>query len=238
MKTHYIHTDTVHNLMAPSEVVPILVKMLSPNSVVDVGCGTGTWLKIFHENHNIDDLLGLDGSYVDKSQLVIEDKYFKATDLSNGFDIRRKFDLLLSLEVAEHLPKEAADTFIESLCKHSDNIIFSAAIPDQGGQNHINEQWPEYWMKKFEKHGYYYHDVIRPLIWNNNKIDWWYRQNIFLVNKQKEPTPVYTSIIHPELYNQVCENFHDFRYNINQGKYGIKNALKILMNSILQKIKR
>lgn len=233
----YTHSEEVHNMKSPFAVVPIIMSLLNPKSVLDVGCGTGTWLKVFNEFHNINDILGLDGSYLDKNQLVIDSKYFKEIDLRAGFNLQRSFDVLICLEVAEHLPEESADNFVDSLCKHADNIIFSAAIPGQGGQNHINEQWPEYWAKKFEEHGYYFHDLIRPYIWNDERVDWWYKQNIFYINKKNDPKPYYTSLVHPELFKQLDTNFNEYKRMINEGYFGLRNGFKIFINSLLYSLK-
>ena len=144
----YIHTEAIHNLSAPRVIVPIVLEMIKPNSILDVGCGIGTWLKVFEE-YGVDDYLGIDGDYVDRSTLKISEKRFLPNDLRKRWSLNRKFDLVVSLEVAEHLPEEVADLFVSTLSAHGDTILFSAAIPGQGGQNHVNEQWPTYWQKKF-----------------------------------------------------------------------------------------
>jgi hypothetical protein len=132
----------------------------------------------------------------------LEENEFLPADLSFPFKLDRKFDLLISLEVAEHLKEESADDFIQSLCAHSDLILFSAAIPFQGGQNHLNEQHPTYWIQKFESHGYHVYDPIRPLVWNSTEVDVWYKQNMFLFSivELDLPRPVYTHIVHPDLF--------------------------------------
>jgi hypothetical protein len=92
---------------------------------------------------------------VNKNRLKIPKECFAEVELDKGISVDRKYDLAISVEVAEHLPPNAADIFIESIVKASDIVLFSAAIPFQGGTNHINEQWPEYWNKLFNKNGYY-----------------------------------------------------------------------------------
>jgi hypothetical protein len=69
---------------------------------------------------------------------------------------------------------------VESLTRHGDTILFSAAIPGQGGTHHINEQFPEYWAAVFRQKGFSVVDVLRPAIWTNNRVNWWYRQNLLL----------------------------------------------------------
>jgi SAM-dependent methyltransferase len=199
--TNYVYTTGVHNLSAPREVVPIALQFVQPKSVLDIGCGTGTWLKVFEEN-GVSDYLGIDGSVVPDDQLHITPAKFQTKDLSKPIDLGRRFDLVVCLEVAEHLPAQFADTLVNTLTKHADAILFSAAIPGQGGQDHVNEQWPEYWQKKFETRGYYFHDVIRPRIWNNPAVESWYKQNIFLINKTKSDNSAMLSVVHPRSFHR------------------------------------
>lgn len=199
----YIHEEAVHNYKAAKIVLPILIQSFSHKSILDVGCGTGTWLKVAKEL-GVHEVVGIDGEYVDRSLLLqnLDEKEFLATDLSFPFQLNRQFDLLICLEVAEHLKESSADTFVSSLILHSDLILFSAAIPLQGGQNHLNEQTPDYWIKKFRDHGFYVYDPIRPLVWDSEDVDVWYKQNIFLFSRKKLelPSPKYTHIVHPELF--------------------------------------
>ncbi|MBK7870830.1 MAG: class I SAM-dependent methyltransferase [Saprospiraceae bacterium] len=164
MKNIYNHTNILHNLKDPNEIVPILYKVLNPQKVIDVGCGLGTFIRCFKEC-GAEKIIGIDGGWVDKSLLFqnISEPEFIEVDLERPFNIPEKFDLAISLEVAEHLSPNCADIFIKNLTQLSNVIVFSAAIPGQGGQNHVNEQWPDYWIKKFNTHGYIVHDVLRPI---------------------------------------------------------------------------
>jgi SAM-dependent methyltransferase len=220
---------------AAREVVPEVLKLVKPANVADIGCGTGTWLKAFEE-HGVSDYVGVDGDYIDPAKLKIPADKFIAQDLSHAFDLKRKFDLVVSLEVAEHISPERADLFIESLIRHSAVILFSAAVPGQGGQMHVNEQWPEYWQKKFERHGYFFHDLIRPLIWNNDNVDLWYRQNIFLIRKDKPSIPV-QSLIHPKLFELKIDNAKEYYQSLIEGKQGLAIGAKIFFNAIKFKIR-
>ncbi len=233
----YVHTGDIHNTKAAEEVLPVVLDFLQVKSVLDVGCGTGTWLKVFSKKYGVTDFEGIDGAYIDYNQLVIDRVHFKEIDLRNPFDLQRKFDLVLCLEVAEHLPEQSADAIVASLCKHADTILFSAAIPGQGGQNHLNEQWPEYWQQKFLGHGFYFHDVIRPLIWNNEKVERWYKQNMFLVNKQKSNTGSNLSLVHPQ---QLIKTIHDnelYKKSLLDGKQGLRVSSAIFFNALFFKMK-
>ena len=194
------------------EIVPLVIELTRPRSVVDVGCGEGIWLATF-ENSGIRDILGIDGDHVDRNMLAIPAEKFMSIDLKNPFQLKRHFDLTICLEVAEHLPKEAAEGFVDSLTRLSPIILFSAAIPFQGGERHVNEQWPDYWTALFEGKDYCVIDCLRKRIWNNNNVEWWYAQNILLFAKtsylkacptlQREYNQAHhslLSIVHPRKY--------------------------------------
>jgi SAM-dependent methyltransferase len=182
-------------------VVPIVRDIIRPTSILDVGCGVATWLAEW-VNQGVTDVLGLDGEYVDKRALQIESAKFIPTDLRQTFSLGRKFDLVQSLEVAEHIDQEYADLFVEALTNHGDIVLFSAAIPGQGGTHHVNEQWPSYWIEKFMKADFKLYDIIRPRIWADSRIKMWYRQNILLFSKERvfDAPETCINVIHPELW--------------------------------------
>ncbi|MEO6666923.1 MAG: methyltransferase domain-containing protein [Nitrospiria bacterium] len=149
-------------------------------SAVDIGCGVGTWLSVL-KSRGVRTIQGVDGPWVDRRFLVIPDESFATKNLATGpLDLGRRYDLAICVEVAEHVPQERAQAFIEGLTRLSDLVLFSAAIPGQGGTGHINEQWPEYWANLFSAHGYVCADGLRFALWHDQKIPWWYRQNILL----------------------------------------------------------
>ena len=244
----YIHDEAVHNFYAAREVVPFIIDLLSPNSVADVGCGTGTWLKVF-EDHKITDFIGIDGAYVNKSKLKIDESSFVEHDLELFYTCSRKYDLVISLEVAEHLKEESAEIFINTLTCLGDNIIFSAAIPNQGGQNHLNEQEPEYWIKKFQKEGFECFDILRPVFWENKKVDCWYKQNMFLFTKNNELKELLrfknsflnAHLVHPELLSIKEINSNNLNFEKDQilnSKKAIKFYFDLLFHALNFKIKR
>lgn len=206
------YKDQKHgSTISAGKILPIVFEQLSfiPKSVVDVGCGTGTWLEAC-EQLGITDCVGLDGNYVNRESLLIDVKKFIPVDLATGFNLTRRFDLVISLEVAEHLSKSCSSQFIENLTKLGDVVLFSAAIPGQGGTNHINEAFPSFWINLFEDNGFYLCDVVRKQIWDDKEIDFWYRQNILIFARQNiliknqtdinDKIPFYFNRIHPELY--------------------------------------
>ena len=119
----------------------------------------------------VNDVLGIDGSWVNKDLLhkYINPEEFLEHNLEKKIKLDKKYDLVLSLEDAEHLDKDSADVFVQNLVNSGNLILFSAAIPNQGGQNHINEQWLTYWEEKFAKYNYVIQDIIRPIFWNNSE---------------------------------------------------------------------
>lgn len=159
-------------------VIPIIKGLFHPTSVIDVGCGSGTWARVYLESGC--KVLGVDGNVVRGEQLLIPEEMFERHDLSKPFKLGRQFDLVNCLEVAEHLAKERADGFVEDLCRLSPVVVFSAAIPGQGGTHHVNEQWPDYWIPKFRSQGFKLFDCLRHLIWENREVAWWYAQNILV----------------------------------------------------------
>jgi len=169
----------VGSLRSAQTVVPMLMELFAPRSVLDVGCGVGSWLSVF-VNAGIGDVLGLDGNYVDRSMLKIDVDLFQPTDLAKPVSLNRTFDLVLTVEVAEHLADADSATFVESLTTHGSVIVFSAAIPFQGGTTHVNEQWPSYWIDLFAKQGFVCLDVLRPRLWLNAEVDYWYAQNLLV----------------------------------------------------------
>lgn len=249
----YFHDEEHHNLISPRVIVPQLVKIINPKSVIDVGCGIGTFLKVFKEN-GIDDIYGLDGKWTDKNLLskYIDLSFYKEVDLESRVTLNRKFDLAVSLEVAEHLNENSADIFVENLVNLSDIIVFSAAFPTQGGQNHVNEQWPSYWCEKFSKHGYKFYDVLRPLFWNDNNVQIWYKQNIFLIirdNCEQNITKDFTAldnsvmdVIHPIVYKSCYEKNTELKAisvkynNLNKGRDSLLTYLKLIAKYFLGRI--
>ncbi|MGZ4384189.1 MAG: class I SAM-dependent methyltransferase [Gaiellaceae bacterium] len=160
-------------------IVPLIMERIAPHSVIDLGCGVGAWLKEF-EWQGVGDYLGVDGSWVARDLLLIPADRFVETTLDRSLDLGKRFDLAVSLEVAEHLPERMAKQFVATIVRHAPCALFSAAIPYQGGTRHVNEQWPDYWAALFAAHGYEPVDAIRPLVWSDPRVASWYAQNILI----------------------------------------------------------
>ena len=151
--SEYFQTLRPESNLSAMAVIPLVLELYRPGSVVDVGCGLGGWLAAF-QAYGVEDILGIDGDYVDRKMLDIPPEHFKAIDISRPFTLDRTYDLAVCLEVAEHLAPAHATDFVESLTRLAPVILFSAAIPLQGGTNHLNEQWPDYWTQKSEQEGF------------------------------------------------------------------------------------
>lgn len=166
-------------LSSAREMLPEILRILPVESVLDVGCGQGAWLAVWKEL-GVSVSHGVDGDYVERARLLIDTDDFTAIDLTEPFDLGRQYDLVQSLEVAEHLPESRADDFVASLVRHGDVVVFSAAPPGQGGDHHVNEQPYDYWRRKFEARGYLPLDCLRPRVLDRRQIEPWYRYNTFM----------------------------------------------------------
>lgn len=160
-------------------VAGLLLPELKIRSLLDVGAGHGAWAAEWIAA-GVKDVVAVDGDYVDREQLAIPAGNFVAHDLSTPLDLKRKFDLVQTLEVAEHLPAAKAELFVDNLVAHGDVILFSAAVPHQGGEHHVNEQPPEYWRRKFATRGYAVFDFVRPGLAHAEGVMPWYRFNTYL----------------------------------------------------------
>lgn len=148
--------------------------------------GIGTWA-LTQKHINNSKIKVLDGNYIKEELMLVKSDEFVYVDLAEEKSlqhINEKFDLVISLEVAEHLPATRANSFVNELCGLGDVILFSAAIPGQGGEGHINEQFLSYWKSLFEKNNYTLHDIIRVKLQDDDKVCPWYRQNMVVFSKK------------------------------------------------------
>jgi len=148
------------------------MEQLAPCSALDIGCGWGEWLDAL----GLEDVVGVD--------IASEREGVVHHDLTTPLYLDRTFDLVISLETAEHLPEEAADIYVASIARHAERaVLFSGAVPGQVGLHHVNCQPHEYWHERFYILGFDVVDSIRPLIANNPYVSPWYRENIFVYRR-------------------------------------------------------
>jgi len=238
--TKDFYKRTLHgSLQSAREIIPLIMKLVKPKSVIDVGCGKGVWLSAFKE-FGIADVLGIDGDWIDKDTLQIPNETFLVLDLKQPIQLVRHFDLVVSLEVAQYLPKECASRFVESLTKLGSVILFSSGIPYQTSYLNLNPQWPDYWADLFQRKGYGAIDCLRRIIWNNDKIEPWYVQNILLYVRLDNLKD------HPLLYREYKNTNHSMlsivhpKYYLGASDYmnlSVKKTIRVLPKMIYKAIK-
>jgi SAM-dependent methyltransferase len=205
----YYRTLDATSLRSARRVVPRVLELVAPRRVVDVGCGRGSWLSVFLE-HGVPEVLGVDGDWVDPASLHIPADRFRRVDLGRPLEVEGDFDLAVCLEVAEHLPEDRAPGLAADLARLAPVVLFSAAVPFQGGVEHVNEQWPDYWAERFAGLGFRAVDILRRELWDDPEVVWWYAQNTLLFVREDRlaglprlleavnPTP--PRLIHPRHY--------------------------------------
>jgi SAM-dependent methyltransferase len=206
MTIDYDHKQNFHPLEGAAVALPEIFGSNVPASLLDIGCGTGTWLRAALDL-GVSNVFGIDGVRVAQEHLHVAKETIGYLDLAKPFNLGRQFDVALCLEVAEHLPEESSDGLISSITNHSDSILFSAACPGQPGQHHVNCHWPTYWQRLFNRYSYACDDSIRWQIWGDERIPPWYRQNIFWArrnpaNAGREPRLI--AVIHPDMRQDIA----------------------------------
>jgi hypothetical protein len=235
------------SFVSASEVVPYIVNAIEPSSVLEIGSGTGAW-SLAVLNCGIDDVMAVDGDWVREEALRIPKSKFVVHNLTEPFFLGRVYDLCICLEVGEHLTSAHADTLVTSLVSHAPIVLFSAAVPLQGGISHTNEQWPVYWHRKFQDHGYRPFDIVRPKFWNNDRVAYYYKQNAFLYvgaqcldairdRLQRLALNAYAAsselmFIHPEKYLQLAS------FENVDVKSMFKAGPKVFMQALQRRLRR
>jgi len=192
---------------AAAVILPIVFGPLAPSRVIDIGCGQGAWLAAAGAL-GATTLTGLDGAWVERDKLRDPRITFHPTDLAGAFAPPARHDLCISVEVAEHLPASRADGFVAQCCAAADAVVFSAAVPLQGGTEHVNEQRASRWAARFAAQGFDAFDVVRARVWEDARVSWWYRQNVIVYAKRDSAAhralsgvpvvPPPFDLIHPE----------------------------------------
>lgn len=166
---------------AARAVVRPLLSKVPVSTVADLGCGAGGWAREFERQGCI--VTGFDGRW---ASAVYRGRDFRAIDLLEEMP-EGQFDLVVCLEVAEHLPEERAGDLVAAIAGMTDNVLWSAAVPGQNGTGHVNCQWPGYWAKLFAPHGLRFVDDLRGPLFSNRAVAWWYRQNLLRLTRSDGP---------------------------------------------------
>ncbi len=207
--TEFYADRRAHTVHAAARVLGALPPDLPRRRIADVGCGTGTWLAAALDAGS-ETCIGLEGDWVQPAMLDDARINFRAADLEQPFELS-PVDLVLSLEVAEHLSPRRAPGFVADLTASAPAILFSAAIPGQGGVGHVNERWQGWWAALFAQHGRLAYDVVRPRVWSDEAVPAWYRQNAILyldastaAALKLQPTdPALLDIVHPTFWERA-----------------------------------
>jgi hypothetical protein len=211
------------SLASAGVIVPRLLEVVQPASVIDVGCGDGEWLSVFQQ-HGVR-ILGVDGFGTPPFSEFIR------TRLDRVLPDLGDYDLAVSVEVAEHLPESRARSFVRDLTRLSGVVAFSAAIPGQRGDHHVNEQWPDYWADLFGEVDYACCDIFRRALWQEQAVQWWYAQNLLLFVRRDQlsryskisSTGRPDRLVHPNQYETVLENQ---THSISSAAVLLKDAAK------------
>lgn len=173
-------------------VVPWITNILDPVTVIDVGCGEGWWAAEFCRHGS--SVVGVDGHEPYPTMPI---DHYVQHDLREPIPAHfGPVDLAVSLEVAEHLPPERAAAFVSELCHLAPVVVFSAAAPGQGGVGHVNEQPLTYWASIFADLGYVTDGGLRWQIWDDDRVEPWYRQNL-VIAAQAAPYDLHHQKIEP-----------------------------------------
>jgi SAM-dependent methyltransferase len=213
-------------------ICPLLLRHGEARSVVDVGCGNGYFLDAFAAL-GVGDRLGVDGPFNDGSAVRAAGHAYTVTDLeASTLSVGRRFDLAICLEVAEHLEARHASRLVEGLVAAADVVAFSAAVPEQPGRGHVNCRWPSYWAGEFARHGYRASDVLRPVLRGDDRVSWWYQQNLILYTADPESeTPARSlDLAHPTLVDRV-------RTKYSERRPGGREALGVLRDVALRRMR-
>lgn len=178
--------------MSAAKLVPQLYARYNPVTVVDVGAGEGWFAKVFQQE-GATDVDTIDGPW---SEADLKIDFEDPTSYPRGL----YYDLAICLEVAEHVNEDYARPFIDWLSTLAKVIVFSAALPGQGGNGHVNEQWPSYWAGLFAENGRQGSGAFRWEIWDDDEIEGWYRNNLLVFGDPNLPDDGCPDIVHPYLW--------------------------------------
>lgn len=217
-------------------ILPILFDFATPRRVVDVGCGTGSWLSVALGMGA--EVLGIDGDYVDRRQLEIPADRFLAHDLTQRLRLEETYDLAICLEVGEHLPTSGSAALVQTLTGLAPIVAFSAAVPGQGGTGHVNEQWQDFWAAHFRAEGYEPVDLVRPRVWDDAGVRYFYAQNLLVyVDPARADAAAAAGamplrVVHPRLYDSARRRLPEPRDALHHARQAASARLGALAKRV------
>lgn len=184
MEEYYAHSRA-GSARSAAVVAPVVQDLVQARSILDVGGGEGWWASAFSR-------LGATSVSIENGPLPPSAPGVTCVE----HDLRRPIgrevgapDLVLCLEVAEHLEPAVGSRLVGELCSLAPAVLFSAAVPGQGGVGHVNEQWPAYWVERFESHGFRCSGALRWWFWLDDRVESWYRQNLLFATSEPDRYP-------------------------------------------------
>ena len=224
-------------------VLPYLFGFYKPNSVIDIGCGTGAWLRASKEL-GIDIIHGVDINEEDEQNLFVPRDVIDIFDFSNlssqnEIFSHERYDLAISLEVAEHLDRSNAISFIKYLTSYSDVVLFSAALPFQTGTHHVNCQPARYWADLFKKEEYTCVDLFRRKLMFDSQLSgcYWYAQNSYLYVRDNKKDLLES--LHEYIVESPISYYHqNIIYDMNTQLSKMESRLSKLESSLWYRIQR
>jgi SAM-dependent methyltransferase len=176
------------------------------SSVLDMGCGNGFMIARLAQLGR--SVVGIDRS-IHALDWAPQDliPHISIADLTKPLRLGR-FDLLICVEVAEHLDAQFADTLVDSICENSGGLVFfSAATAGQGGFFHVNEQPHDYWIARFRERDFTVdHEVTRSLredLSDNLNTMWWFAKNAFVL-RRNSPERAAARAVAPQAIIVTC----------------------------------
>ncbi len=230
---------TLEPLTGARTILDIVHEQCPFDRMLDVGCGEGAFTKAALDK-GIKEILSIDYEHYAAAKRLFPKEHYRPVDLNKPWDLGKKYDLAVCLEVAEHLLPETAEVLIKTLTQHTDTVLFSAAVPHQPGDDHINCRWPTYWQAIFNQNGYECIDNLRPLIRNDESVRPWYRQNIFMAVRNEKTAgkePRLDNYIIPEIQDlilrkQYYDTVDEERGKLVKGRVSFLTLFKIFFKGI------
>lgn len=129
-----------------------IIAEIGPRSVMDAGCALGMLVEQLRAR-------GVDAEGIDISEYAIAQAdesvrpYVRVGSITEPFN--RRYDLIVCIEVLEHMPRADAEAAIANMCAWSDDILFSSSPYDHKEATHLNVHPLEYWAEQFARHGFF-----------------------------------------------------------------------------------